>query len=294
MRNIINITIFLLLAFVLVSSCEYDDYESDYVYSAVYFPKTRIDRSVIVGEYDYIQVGVVLGGKLSNDREESVTYHMNNDTVLNSGLTLLPEAYYSIENSITGRDPNTFYIPMGKFQGMIKITLNDLFLNDSASLDGSYALGFELDQTSVDSVLPAKSVTVITFKYISTADAFYYHSGEVTSGDSTTSYIPKSWDLTTTGVGENILETDGLGNFTGGEYKCRLKINNDNEVHVESAEGGLPITSSGDSRYDPESRTFFLKYSFEENGNQFHSVDTLKFRNRVVDGVNQADIKQLP
>lgn len=294
MRKIINKTIFLILSIILISACEYEDYQSDYEYSAVYFPKTRIDRSVIVGEYDYIQVGVVLGGKLSNDQEESVTYHLNTDTVLNSGLTLLPQAYYSIENSLQGRDANTFYIPAGKFQGMIKITLNDIFLNDSASLDGGYALGFELDQTSVDSVLSTKSITVITFKYLSTADAFYYHSGEVSSGDSTTAYIPKTWDLTTTGVGENILETDGLGNFTSGEYKCRLEINNDNSVKIESAEGGLPITSSGDSRYDPESRSFFLKYSYTDSINQFHSVDTLIFRNRIVDGINQADITQLP
>jgi hypothetical protein len=281
-----------ILALILfATACEYDDFVTDYDYSAIYFAHDQIDRSIIENEYNYIQVGVVLGGKIANEKEEWVSYHLNNDTVESLGYTVLPEEYYTIENSLEGKDANTFYIPKGDMLGMVKVSLNNDFLNDTVALAGQYALGFELDNnTSVDTLLEGKTCALITIKFIASQEGVYYHSGIATAIDTAVQYIEKTWDLTTVGVGETVLETTGLAAYTGNAYKCRIKVNDDNTVVLEPIEGAFEFTDSGQSTYDPETRTFYLKYNYIDNEIEYSSVDTLIFRNRVVDGINQWNI----
>ncbi|GAF03334.1 DUF1735 domain-containing protein [Saccharicrinis fermentans] len=288
----INFKYHILFALILiVSACKYDDFVEDYEYCAIYFANETIDRSIIVDEYNYIQVGVVLGGKIANNKEEWVSYHLNPDTATSLGYTILPEAYYTITNSLEEKDANTFYIPKGDMMGLIKVTLTDDFLNDTIALSGQYALGFELDNnTSADTILSDKNVTIITFKYISSQEGVYYHSGIATATDTSIIHNEKTWDLTTVGVGETLLETSGWAGYTGGDYKALIKINEDHSVNLLPIDGAFDFTDSGESTYDPETRTFYLKYNYIDDNREYHSVDTLKFRNREVDGINQWDI----
>ena len=291
MKKYVAKLLVLFMATIFFTGCEMEDFVVDYDFTAIYFANRKIDRSIIIGEYDYIQVGVVLSGKVANNTEEWAKYHLNPDTVTGSGYTVLPDNYYTIENSIEGKDPGTFYVPSGDWLGMVKVTLNDQFVNDPLALTANYALGFELEKnnTSVDSILTGKEAVIITFKYISNAEGFYYHNGVATGGTEAIVYDQKVWELSTEGT--TSVESNGLGNGLGGaQNKILIEINADNTVTLSSADGGLPITDLSGSRYDPDLRQFYLNYSYDEGGVIYNSTDTLVFRNRVVDGINQWDL----
>ncbi len=290
MKNIIAGLLIVLIAGCVFTGCEYEDFVKDYDFTAIYFAKDQIDRSIIIGEYDYIQVGVVLGGKVVNNTEEFAGYRLNSDTVTSLGYTVLPASYYTIENSLEGKDANTFFVPSGEMLGMVKVTLNDQFKNDPLALDANYALGFELEEnnTSADSILEGGEVVLITFKYISTAAGFYQHTGVATGGSETVVYSEKVWELSTTGQTE--VESNGLGDGLNGANKIMISINSDNTVALSAADGGTPITDLGGSTYNPNLRQFYLNYSYDDGGITYNSTDTLAFRNRIVDGINQWDI----
>jgi len=284
MKNTVAKIFFLIIASFFIAGCEFDDFVKDYDFTALYFAKDKIGRSIIIGEYDFIQVGVVLSGKVTNEEEEWVKYHLNSDTATASGYTVLPESYYTIENSVEGKDANTFFVASGEFLGLVKVTLNDQFVSDPLALDDNYALGFELEnEMSVDSILEGREVVIITFKYISTAEGNYYHTG--TAGS--TVYDEGVWKLTTTGP--TTLETNGLGGKTGSNNKFTIDLNPDNTVSLSSASGGVAITDQGGSKYDPELRQLYLNYSYTDGGTSYSSKDTLVIRNRVVDGINQVN-----
>jgi hypothetical protein len=273
-----------------VSSCEkYEDYMVDYNYSAVYFPHTTIDRTVIAGEYMDIGVGIFLGGSIENNSEEWATYEIDPEILSGTDYIPLPEAYYSFDNS------GKITIPKGKFQGFAHITVNqEVFCADSLALASNYALGFRLLDTSVDSILTDKETTIITFKYINTYDGNYYHKGRaigyVEGNPVDTMQYPADdfWNLTT--FSPNGVTAPEMGNISGDGYLMDLVINPDNSVSIQkNTETGTDIQNQS-GKYNPETRTFFLEYSFIHEGKNYNAKDTLIFRNRIVDGVNQWDI----
>jgi len=274
----------------MLNSCEkYEEYMVDYQYSAVYFPHAAIDRTVIVGEYMEIGVGISLGGRFENNSEEWATYELDPDILSGTEYTLLPEEYYSMDNS------GTITIPEGKFQGFTTVTIDpELFCADSLALTSSYALGFRLLETSVDSILTGMESTIISFKYINTYDGNYYHKGRAigySEGNPVdTMMYPEDdvWSLAT-------FSTDGvtapeMGNISGNAYLMDLVINPDNSVSIrKNPFAGKDVTAQS-GEYDPDSRTFILEYSFSHEEKEYTANDTLIFRNRIVDGVNQWDI----
>lgn len=273
-----------------VSSCEkYEDYMVDYNYSAVYFPHASIDRTVIVGEYMDIGVGIFLGGRIENNSEEWATYEIDPEILSGTDYIPLPEAYYSFDNS------GKITIPEGKFQGFANITVNqDVFCADSLALTSNYALGFRLLDTSVDSILTDKEITIITFKYINTYDGNYFHKGRaigyVDGNPVDTMQYPADdyWNLTT--FSSNGVTAPEMGNISGDDYLMDLVINPDNSVNIQkNPEAGTDVQNQS-GQYDPGIRTFYLEYSFMHEGKSYNAKDTLIFRNRIVDGVNQWDI----
>jgi hypothetical protein len=51
------------------------------------------------------------------------------------------------------------------------------------------------------------------------------------------------------------------------------------------------VTPDGESRFNRatllQDRKIFLAYKYEKGGNVYHARDTLTFRNRIRDGVNE-------
>ncbi len=284
-----NIKKTLLLAVLVLSmiGCGYDDFVLDYEYTAVYFPHALIDRTVIVGEYMDIGVGVYLGGRVENYSEEWASFEIDNG-ILDTLYVPLPEEYYSLE------EPWRFIIPEGSFQGLTKVTIDpDLFCADSLALTPTYALGFRLLDTSVDSILSEMNTTIITFKYTNTYHGIYYHRGGAvgysgsTAVDTVTYPTDDVWELKTYSV--DGVTAPEMANFSGGEFYMDLAVSSDNTVNIMSNPVAT-VDVTGDGSFDPVTRTFILEYSFQYNELTYTARDTLIFRNRIVDGINQWDL----
>jgi len=262
---------------------------TDYKYTAIYFPHASIERTVIAGEYMNIGVGIYLGGRIKNTQEEWATYTLDPEILAGTSYTLLPENYYSIE---TG---DRVVIPIDKFHGFTTVSIDqDQFCADSLALTSTYALGFRLLDTSVDTILQNMDTTIITFRYINTYDGNYYHKGRAiayTDGNPIdTMHYPEDdyWKLNT--FSTNGVTAPEMGNISGSDYYMDLIIQPDNSVTMVKNPGATVDVESHYGQYDPDTRTFFLEYSFMHQGYKYTARDTLLFRNRIVDGVNQWDI----
>lgn len=291
-----NRTIILLLAIVslTVTSCRYEDFVTDFTFSSVYFPRQTNTRTFVVGENKTIEIGVVMGGKISlNNPPEWVDYTIDPDLLAGKGLTLLPADYYTLSHG------SRFDIPTGKVQGTIVMTIDTAkFINDPLALTAKYAIPFRLTATSVDSILPEKSTFILSLKYEAKYFGNYYHNGVVeiisSTGTQTVVYHQKepvtnpinNWILTTTGP-YSIL-TNGIINIKGGINTLLLRVNSDNTVALsKNPRASIPVLPNGPCVYNPEKKEFYLQYTYTSSGRTHNAKDTLIFRNRILDGVNQ-------
>lgn len=309
-----------ILPIVMIASC-YDDFVKDYDYGAVYFTYQVNVRTLVVGEGMKIQVGVALGGIKENTVERIVNYQLDNSLINDETLTamknssaayiknsvssvtqleLLPESYYRLS------DNEKFVIEKGQHAGVVTLKADSVnFLADASTLTATYALPLRIKKaTNTDSVLYTKDYTVIGLKYENMLFGNYWHGGVTVEKDATgatvntTKYytaIPspdaKAWALTT--VGPNSLTTNGVSSISSSskkEFKITL---NGGDIVIESMPGAtyqvLPDGASSFNRAKLlQNRKIFLSYKYQlGNGNWCYAKDTLTFRNRIRDGVNE-------
>lgn len=284
-----------LVASILSTSCSYDDFvKNEYEYTAVYFPKERIDRTFIMGEGMRIGVGAVLGGRLKNDESVEITYTLDNSLVTEAGLSVLPSDYYKLVDENGDPVSNKITIPAGSVQGFVYVKADSSkFLSDPISLGNNYALGFRMENvTKADSILSDLKTTVITFSYINQLYGFYVQNGEFVRQDSTateTVSYPGGIDdvVELTMIAPDTLLVNGLATFRSAPHKMKIAVAQDNSISIDSIAGAIQVMDDGGSYYNPETKKIILNYSFDFNDASFKAKDTLDFRNRIVDGVNQ-------
>lgn len=289
MKNL-TIAIVVLISLVGFSACDkYDDTYGDFDYTAIYFANPDKDRSVIIDEFDFIQIGCVLGGKISNDAAEWFQYELVDSLVTNAGYTVLPESLYTVSNNDYMGKTNTVEIPVGKMLGMMKVTLKPEFFSDTLAYLGKYALALRLLDVSSDSI--GRSETIVTFKYLSSAIGVYTHSGKAVFEDSTITYENDDIDLTTTlplGSNSVLCKKVSIG---ANDLVFNLDIDADNNITVTEGPGSaFPITTLSAGFFDKDGdNSIYLNYSFDDNGAVFEATDTLVFKKRTVDLVLQTD-----
>ena len=293
MKNNIRFIITLLLIFAL-AGCKYADFMADYTYTAVYFPKLANTRTFVVGEIQSIELGIVLGGKRANEVDEWVDYQID-PSLVPAGSTLLPANFYTLSNS------NRFTIPAGSMQGAITITIDTAkFVNDPLALQAKYVLPFRLLTTSADSILPKQNTHVLSLKYEHRLFGNYYHNG-VTTMTSATGVVTtigyhqnepvtnaiNNWIFTTTGP--YTVKTSGISNLKDGVNNTfNITVNNNNTVVLSKNTASIyTVSPSGPCSYNAAKKEFYLQYSYTNAGNSYQVTDTLIFRNRILDGVNQ-------
>lgn len=289
-----NIKIFIsaivLLSLVFVGCEKYDDYIEDYTHSIVYFGAQHPLRTVVSrGDDMQIKLGVVLAGKRENNEEEWVTYtiepslldEVNEDEEMDVQLELLPEEYYTLAND------EQFVIQKGELLGEIEMTIHhDLFVADPNAVSTHYALPLQIQETSADSVNASKDFTIVAIKYISEKGGYYYSKGVYYELDeSGEQYVDTSefwnkdltendfWHLNTLGV--DSLETiDEAVSGASHGVKLRMKIEVNNQVSIEPIVGFQDILEGG-GIYDPENKSFYLDFKYNQFGTSFHVLDTL-------------------
>ncbi len=303
--------LFLALAF---SSC-YEDYIKDFDYSSIYFPYQTNVRTVVVGEGMKIEVGTTLGGVMENVRDRKVDFVLDNSlitpAILNlmqssplayikdnvadlTSLTPMPADYYSISsNSIT--------IKKGQHVGTVVIRPDSVkFLSDPATLKSQYVLPFLITNADADSVLTAKKYAIIGLRYENMLFGNYYHGGVTTVKDatgavvSTIKYyttIPQPdgmvWSLKT--IAPDQLVTNAISNGSG-SFKLTL---NGSDIAVSKADDStVDVQPNGASTFNRskllQDRKIILNYKFDNaDGTTSYAQDTLTFRNRIRDGINE-------
>ena len=313
-----------ILAFIVLSiamvSC-YEDYIMDYNYTGIYFPYQVDVRTFVVGEGMKIEVGAALGGVRENSMDRYVEFgfdnslitpallakmkgatqsYIANSTAAVAGLLPLPSNYYSIS------DPNTMVIKAGQHMGSVVIQPDSVtFLNDSVNtVNATYVLPFRINSADADSVVNLKRTNTVAVMFENMLFGNYWHGGQTVINrpglpDSTYSYfteIPtpesKIWVLKT--IGPSTLACNGyLDQASPTVTEMNLVLKGD-KVFVSSASGATNVVSSeGSSSFNRakllQNRKIFLKYQYTNttNGYTYHCTDTLTFRNRMRDGINE-------
>lgn len=311
-----KIIVFLLLTAAL-TSC-YDDYVLDFEYNAVYIPFQTDVRTFVVGEGMKFDIGVEIGGIRENTRDRIVTFAVDNSLITPAALarikggpsymssssasvvTLLPlpANYYTLSNN------SQFVIKKGEHQGKVTVNCDSAsFLSDPATIIPNYALGFSIIDADADSVIQTRKTSVVGVKFENMLFGNYWHGGSAlvnrpVLGDTTLNYfttIPvsesKIWILKT--AGPNTLYANGYFDQVTGKNEMLLALDGSNVTISDVTGATWSYTPEGASSYNSaellQNRKIVLKYSFinSVNGYTYHCTDTLTFRNRMRDGVNE-------
>jgi hypothetical protein len=289
--------IYILFLATLLVSCEdyfYDDYTNDFEYTAVYFPHQTLERSFVYDEFDQIQLAVQMGGRRENTANEWADFEIDASIPVDSSLTLLPESFYSLSNE------DRFEILPGDMGGEITLTVGEDFFNAADTI--IYYLPFSLSSTSLDTILESKTTMVLILNLETAGFGHYYHNGvmqvDSTNGTSSiTAYHQEepvsnevnNWELSSYSM--DTLLTNGIANQKSGaiEYNFKLSIRSDNSVGIAAGNTSVwKVEENGASVYDQDKKEFYLNYKYmDADGNNYTVSDTLIFRNRILDGVNQ-------
>jgi len=309
----------LLIVGMAASAC-YDDYILDYDYDAIYFPYQHDVRTFVVGEGMKIKFGVALGGVRENTHDRIINYQLDNSLIspatlavmqgsssgyiknsLGSELKLLPSDYYSLS------DVSKLVIKKGEHSGTVTLTPDSAaFLADPETLMATYAIPLRIVSTDADtdSILSTKDFAVIALKYENMLFGNYWHGGRTIVKDpagnpiDTTLYyttIPspeaKVWQLAT--VEPFALTTNGVSDISSSDQpELKLTLDGGNVVVSAVAGATFQVEPDGPSTFNQakllQERKIFLNYKYQDaSGNWYHANDTLTFRNRIRDGVNE-------
>ena len=309
---------FLLLA-VTFASC-YKDYIKDFDYSSIYIPLQMDVRTFVVGEGMKFDIGVELAGVRSNDKDRIVTYQIDNSLITPAALeklkggaayissaiapvtTLLPlpANYYTLSNA------NQFVIKKGEHQAKVTIRPDSTkFLADPATIIPTYAIGVKVLSADADSLLYTKKTEVIAVKFENMLFGNYWHGGVTTVKDPTDATIVntinyytqipvsevKTWALKS--VSPFAVAANGYSDVSSSPAsEFVLTLSGGNVTIGSSATGKYAIVPDGASTYNQakllQNRKIYLKYKYQAaDGNWYHAQDTLTFRNRIRDGVNE-------
>jgi hypothetical protein len=314
--NMKKIFAFLILL-VVMASC-YDEYVKDFDYNTVCFPYQIDVRTFVVGEGMEIEIGTVLGGVIKNTIDRNVDFVLENSLVTPERLTTmkagasyiknavaevttlspLPANYYTLSNS------SRMIIKAGQHMGSVVMKADSaVFLTDEATINAAYAIPLYITKADADSIIEPKRFTVIGLKYENMLFGTYYHGGVTVEKDASGAVIntipyyttipqPTAKTRTLTTIAPNALAIKGYSNNSTAKNELVLTLDGNN-IAVSSATGStftyLPDGASTFNRPKLlQDRKIYLSYKYENAaGNTCYAKDTLTFRNRIRDGVNE-------
>jgi hypothetical protein len=272
----------------------------------------------VVGEGMKIEIGAALGGVRENTRDRNVSFSINNNLVTPAILTLMKGGAQYIKDAVapvtaltaipanyyTLSDNSNIVIKKGQHMGSVVMKIDSAkFLADPKTLFANYAIPFYMNNADADTILPLKRSAVIGLKYENMLFGKYWHGGATLINrpgklDTTIVYKTtisaaesKIWKLTT--KGPNILASNGYLDQTTAKDEMILTLDGTN-ISVSTATGStFTVVQNGECTFNRakllQNRKIFLKYKYVNtvNGFTYNANDTLTFRNRVRDGINE-------
>ena len=311
-----KILIFLLLSTVAVSC--YKDYIKDFDYSGIYFPYQTDVRTFVVGEGMKIEIGAALGGVRENTKDRTVTFTIDNTLVSPATLALMQVGSQYIKDAIapvtvlnpiptnyyTLSDNSKIVIKAGQHSGSIVMKVDSAkFVADPNTLFANYAIPLYMVSADADTILESKRSVVIGLKYENMLFGNYWHGGVTTIKDATgatVSTIPyytavdqpenKIWKLKT--VAPNALVTNGYSDQTTTKEEMLLTLDGTNITVSTRVGSTFVVTPDNTSSFNRakllQNRKILLNYKYvNAAGNTCYAQDTLTFRNRLRDGINE-------
>lgn len=303
---------------VALTSC-YEDYIKDFDYTAIYFPNPIDVRTVVVGEGMKVNLGAALGGVLENKFDRSVNFSIDNSLItpalLNSmnastyafikssveGVTELqplPANYYTLSNN------NQIVIKKGWHTGTVTLKVDSTaFLSDTETLKAKYIFSIYINTADADSIIESNRSLKVGIKYEHILFGNYLHGGVTTVKDAsgatinTIKYITsrsqgdtKIWQLTT--LSPNSVATNGFSDQTSTSKKELVLTLNGTNITIGTADGSTnTYEADGENTYNGakllQDRKILLNYKYTVDTDTYYCQDTLTFRNRIRDGVNE-------
>ena len=301
--------LFLASVMLFATGC-YEDYVKDFDTTAVYVAYQYDLRTFVLDEGEQFRFTVALGGVLKNDRDRKVSLVMAPsliDGALESmkqtdkvsgeyvveafsgsdieALTELPGSYYTID----GMDGLT--IRKNWHTASVTIKATEQMKDDPKAFGPYYALAFKVAGADADVVIPEKNYAVVAVKCENRFYGTWSHSCKIVEKSSgavvDTRYIPyattdaNAYTLTT--VDGNTLICDKVA----GETREMTLDFNGNDFDITSSDGVSGTGYFNGSRL-LQDRKLIMQYSYSnDSGNTVEVTDTLYFRNRYRDGVNE-------
>ncbi|WP_295936947.1 DUF1735 domain-containing protein [uncultured Alistipes sp.] len=313
----------ILVALCTLTSC-YDDYVKNNDTQGVGFANQTDVRSVIVGEGMQFSTGVALGGVIENTKNRPVSYEIDyslvNDQTLQamkshvfayiqnltkpiSQLEALPANEYKLRPN--GNVDGRVVIEPGTHLGKITIRIDSLlFLADASRTTPKYVIPLRLTDGHGTSLIKDRTTSVIGVRYENMLFGNYWHGGETIVKDALGTEIDRiayyttipqpdtrGWALTTVAPFELTANAVG-GELNGSAAELKLIQGENGQITVAAVAGAKYVVEpDGDCSFNRakllQNRRIYLKYKYEKDGYTYHATDTLTFRNRIRDGVNE-------
>lgn len=296
---------------VFATSC-YEDYVRDFDHTGAFIAYQYDLRTFVLGEGEQFKVTVALAGTMKNDQDRNV--ELVSDPALLSGalenlknasmtsaayvskeitaanltaLTPLPETHYTTEG-IDG-----LCIKKGNHTAAITLRATEDMKNDAKVYAPYYAVAYRIQSADVDELVEGKDFTVIAVKCENRFYGTWSRTTEIVSYDAAGQEIStdrseqsladeKCYTLST--VDAVTVKSDRRAG-TAGEMILAF---NGNDITVSSSDGKVTGTGSFDGSKLLQNRKLNLEYTVTaEDGTRQEVKETLYFRNRMRDGVNE-------
>lgn len=266
--------------------------------------QNKVDRNVSF----ILDPALLTAARLAAMKSSSWAY-IKNAVATVPALQLLPPSYYQMTPSTTA-----MVITSGWHGGTVTIKADSAtFLNDSVNtVISTYALPFYITAADADSIIEPKRFNIVGTRFDNMLFGNYWHGGAALLNrslnpnvwqrkDTTIIYrtlIPNQenlmWSLTT--AGPSTLTCNGYANNTVTAGKAIMKLTlKGTTVYLSSGpDAPYVITPEGPCSFNNpkllQERKIVLKYTFTQTVSPFftyHCTDTLSFRNRIRDGINE-------
>ena len=318
-----NNIIILIFAALFAVSC-YPDYVGDYSKTACGFANQTDVRSLIVGEGMTFSTGIALGGTIENDQDRTITvgvdYSLVNEATLSAlkghtfpyiatlmknvpSISALPASIYTLESD--SGSSGVAVIRKGTHLGVLKVKVDSAaFLSDEGRLYPKQVVPLVITDGNGTEIMENKATSVIGVRYENMLFGNWYHGGvaEVFDGsgnpvrtDVYSTTIPQAdnlvWTLTTTAPFELTANAVG-GEFNGAAAQMKLTLGADDSITISPVPGAkYNVLPDGESKFlrskKLQDRKIVLNYQYVSGTETIHAHDTLTFRNRLRDGVNE-------
>jgi|WetSurMetagenome_2_1015567.scaffolds.fasta_scaffold00330_18 hypothetical protein len=262
-----------------------------------------IDRNISFS----LDNSLITAARLAGMKIASQTY-IKNATLPVAAFELLPTTHYTLSNN------TTMTIPAGLYTGTINVKADSVaFLNDSVKTKYStYVLPFRItDAPEIDSILPAKNYNVVGTMFENMLFGNYWHGGSAIvnrasnpnpfqRADTLIKYyttIPvaenRIWTLTTSSP--QVLSCNGYysATVTAGANHMNLVLKGTKLYVSDGTTTVQNFSQNGECTFNKakllQDRKIFLKYKYTDatSGFTYNCTDTLTFRNRIRDGINE-------